>query len=140
MFSCMHKMVTCVMFFQAMLMLTNEWSLESIKYFWNLHITTICENSYSSSILLRCVTVHFPSTKRFKHSIANRTFNPSTYLGKNRELCFHMPYHYQACLIYYVLWSGVDTIINAHDKMQNLCQRQKFYKPGQTYLTRQNAI
>ena len=32
-------------------------------------------------------------------------------------------------------WSGTDTIINAHDSMQNPGQTQIFYKPGHTRLT-----
>ena len=34
-----------------------------------------------------------------------------------------------------LLWSGPDTIINAHDPVQNLGQTRIFYKLGQTHLT-----
>ena len=34
-----------------------------------------------------------------------------------------------------LFWSGLDTIINACDLMQNLGQTRVFYKPGQTRLT-----
>ena len=48
------------------------------------------------SILLRCVTVRYPSTERSKYS--NCTVNLSKYLEENQKICFH--HHHQACLIH----------------------------------------
>ena len=56
-----------------------------------------CENGYSSSILLRCATVHYPSTKQSKYS--NSTVITLKYLEENQEIPFY--HHCQACLIHY---------------------------------------
>ena len=55
-----------------------------------------CENGYSGSMLFRCATVSYPSTKRSKYS--NCAVYPSKY-GKNKEI--HVHHHRQACLIHY---------------------------------------
>ena len=48
----------------------------------------------SSSMLLKCATVHYPSTERSKYS--NCTVNPSEYDEQNQGIHFH--YQWQAHL------------------------------------------
>ena len=48
-------------------------------------------------MLLRCATVHYPSTKQSKYS--NCTVNPSKYGKENQGMHFH--HHCQACLIHW---------------------------------------
>ena len=75
------------------------------------------ENGCSSSILLKCVTVSYPSTKRSKYS--NFTVTSSKYLEEdeeNQEIHFH--HHRQARLIHYFI--RLDAIITARDSLQSL--------------------
>ena len=48
-------------------------------------------------MLLRCATVHYPSTERLKYS--NCTVNPSKCDKENQGIHFH--HHHQAHLIHY---------------------------------------
>ena len=41
-------------------------------------------------------------------------------------------------MLYSLLWSGLDAIINKHNLMLNLYQTQIYYKLGKTHLTWQN--
>ena len=74
-----------------------------------------CENGFSGSILLRCVTVHYPNTERSKYS--NCMINLSEYGKVNQGIHFH--HHHQA---HSLLWLKTEAIINAYDPMQNLGQ------------------
>ena len=85
----------------------------------------------SSSILLRCATVHYPSRKQSKYS-NSQTVNPSKCVEENQKLCSY--HHHHRCLYHYFVWSGPDAIINSRDPMQNLGQTRIFYKLGQTHL------
>ena len=51
----------------------------------------------SSSMLLKCVAVHYPSTEQSKYS--NCTVTPSEYDEENQGIHFH--HQYQAPLIHY---------------------------------------
>ena len=67
---------------------------------------------YSSSVLLRRVTVHFPSTEQSQCS--DCTVNLSKYL-ENQQICFH--HHCQAHLIHY--FDQDKTPLLTCDSMQN---------------------
>ena len=69
------------------------------------------ENGYSGSILLMCITAHYPNIKW--SILSNHTVNPT--------------------MLNLLLWPGPDTIINICDPMQNPGQTQIFYTLGQTY-------
>ena len=68
-----------------------EWSLKSSIIKW-------CENSYSGSMFLRCLSMRYPSTEWSKYS--NCTINPSKYGKENQGIHFH--HHHQECLIHYI--------------------------------------
>ena len=108
------------------------------------------KNGHSRSILLRCATVHYPSTKQLKYS--NCTVNPSKCLGRMNctsinlmEAHLILPKTFEgiwrhSSILNSLLKSESDTIINTCDLMQNLNQTQIFYKLGQTSLTRMTQI
>ena len=87
-----------------------------------------CEYGYSGSMLLRYANVHYPSTEWSKYS--NCTVNFSKY-GKIRDTLLSS----SSSMLNSLLLSGTDSIINAHDPMQNPGQIYIFYEPGQTHFT-----
>ena len=84
-----------------------------------------CESGCNSSILFKCTTVNYLSTKQSKYS--NCTVTSSKYLEENHR--------YTARHAQFIILSGLYAIITAHDSMQNPGQTQIFYKTGQTCLT-----
>ena len=72
----------------------------------------------SGSMLLRCATVHYPSTERSKYS--NCIVNPSKLLWYRKQ-GIHFQ-HAPSSTLNSLIWSGTDAIINAHDSTQNLGQ------------------
>ena len=59
-------------------------------------------------MLLRCATVHYPSTEQSKYS--NCTVNPSKYGKENWGIHFH--HHRQACLIHYFGWEQTPLLMH----------------------------
>ena len=85
---------------------------------------------YSSSILLKCATMSYPSTHRLKYS--NQTVSSLKYLEENQEICFY--YHHQARFIHYFIKTGCHYYCIC-DSMQNLGQTRIIHKPGHTHST-----
>ena len=87
------------------------------------------ENGYSSSILLRCATVHYPSTNDQYTLIPQSLFQISW--GESGDM---RPSSLQSTLNS-LLWPRPNVIINTHNPMKNPGQTWIFYEPGQTQMT-----
>ena len=82
-----------------------------------------------AALLLKCVTIRYPSTKLSKYS--NCTVTLSKHLEENQEIWFHIT----VSTVRLLLLSGLDAIITTHVLMHNPDHTRIFCKPSHTCLT-----
>ena len=88
------------------------------------------KNGYSSSILLRCAIVHYPSTNQSKYS--NCTVSLFKYFEVNQDICM-LQSSPLSTLNSYFCWNQVPIVI--HDPIQYSGQTQIPCNSGQSLLT-----